>query len=116
VGVPNEAPPEESEPPQQGHVKKKCPSSTRKRPSACLAETGQMAASRTHHQRGKATVSGSHVEAHCGRGEEVAKSSLVTTSGSALIGSDPYRYYQEVVQEEAIIPSGWTRVKLEPDC
>jgi hypothetical protein len=40
------------------------------------------------------------------------------SSGCALLASYPV---QEVVSEEAartpdIIPSGWTRVKLEPDC
>jgi hypothetical protein len=72
-----------------------------------------MAASRSSHQRGNTAVSGSYVETYCGRDEEDAKPSAVTTSGSALIGSDPD---QEVVQDEAIIPSGWIRVKLEPDC
>jgi hypothetical protein len=48
------------------------------------------------------------------REEEDSNPSLVTSS--ALIGSYPD---QEVVQEEARpgeIPSGWTFVKLEPDC
>jgi hypothetical protein len=72
-----------------------------------------MAASRTYHQRGNTTVSGSSVATDCGRDEEDANPSLVATSGSALIGSDPD---QEFVQDEGIIPSGWTRVKLEPDC
>jgi hypothetical protein len=51
------------------------------------------------------------------RDEEDSKPTLVTSS-SALTGTYPH---QEVVaQEEATtpdeIPSGWTRVKLEPDC
>jgi hypothetical protein len=102
-GSPNEAPPLEEAEPQQGHFTNKSPSPNSKRPSTCLAETGQMAASRTYHQGDNATVSGSSVETDCGR----------DTSSSALIGSGPD---QEVVQDEATIPSGWTCVKLEPDC
>jgi hypothetical protein len=64
-------------------------------------------------QRDKATGSCSSLERDCGRDEENANPSLVATASSALIGSDPD---QEFVQEEATIPSGWTRVKLEPDC
>jgi hypothetical protein len=66
---------------------------------------------------GKATGSRSPVgEDGVGRDDEDSKPSLVTSS--APIGSYPE---QEVVQEEATptpgeIPSGWTRVKLEPDC
>jgi hypothetical protein len=62
-------------------------------------------------QRDNATVSGSYVETDCGLDEEDTNPSPVTSS--ALIGSDPD---QEVVEEKATIPSGWTRVKLEPDC
>jgi hypothetical protein len=54
------------------------------------------------------------VEDDSGRDGEDSKPSLVTSS--VLIGSTTSR---EVVQEEATsgeIPSGWTRVKLEPDC
>jgi hypothetical protein len=88
------------------------PSPNRKRPSECLAESEQVAASRTS-QRGKATgcCSSSLEKAAGGRDEE-------DSSGCALLASYPV---QEVVSEEAartpdIIPSGWTRVKLEPDC
>jgi hypothetical protein len=47
--------------------------------------------------------------------EEDSKPSSMTSS-RALIASCPD---QEVVQEEATrykIPSGWKRIKLEPDC
>jgi hypothetical protein len=80
-------------------------------------ESGQMAAStRANQQRGKATGSCSSVEEDGdGLAGEDSKPSLVTSS--ALVGSYPH---QEVVQQEATtpgeIPSGWTRVKLEPDC
>jgi hypothetical protein len=50
-----------------------------------------------------------------GRHEEDSKPSLATTR-CALVASYPD---QEVVQEVAPlykIPSGWKRVKLEPDC
>jgi hypothetical protein len=82
---------------------------------ATSPESGQMAATRAN-QRGKAIGSCPSVEEDGGgRDEEDSKPSLVTSS--ALIGSYTD---QEVVQEEATtpaeIPSGWTRVKLEPDC
>jgi hypothetical protein len=86
VGLPNETP-------GQGHVRNRCPNPNIKQTRACLAESRQVAASRD---------------------EEDSKPSLVTSS--ALIASYPD---QEVVQEEAThdrIPSGWTRLKLEPDC
>jgi hypothetical protein len=54
-----------------------------------------------------------------GRDAEESKPSLVTSS-ELILGSDPG---QDVAQEEAApdqvpseIPSGWTPVKLEPDC
>jgi hypothetical protein len=80
-------------------------------------ESGQTAATSMAKQRGEVTVgSCSSVQEDGGGGdEEDSKPSLVTSS--ALIGSYPD---QEVVQEEATIPdeipSGWVRVKLEPDC
>jgi hypothetical protein len=80
-------------------------------------ESVQMAAARTN-KRGEANTTGScsSVEEDGGcRDEEDSKPSLVTSS--TLLGSYPD---QEVVQEAAAtpdeIPSGWTRVKLEPDC
>jgi hypothetical protein len=99
----------------QGHV--------RNRRSACLAESGQIVAKAN--QRGKDTGSGTSLEKDGssvvedgGRDEEESEPSLVTSS--ELIGLNPGQY---VVQEEAAvdqvpsgIPSGWTRVKLEPDC
>jgi hypothetical protein len=49
--------------------------------------------------------------------EEDSKPSLVTSTSALLKDTYPD---QEVVQEEATthdeIPSGWKRVKLEPDC
>jgi hypothetical protein len=114
VGLPNEVPPEESEPPQ-GQVISKSPSRNRKRSSTCLVETGQVAANAN--QSGNATGSCSSVEQDGGgRDETDSNPSLVTSS--ALIGSYPDL---DVVQEEATtapdeIPSGWARVKLEPDC
>jgi hypothetical protein len=111
VGRPNEALKETDE--AQGHVKNRseCPSPKRKRPSASLIESGQMAATRAD-QRGEATGSSSYVEEDGGgRDEEESKPSPVTS------GSYPG---QEVVPEQATtlgeIPYGWTRVKLEPDC
>jgi hypothetical protein len=97
VGLPNEAPLEESEP-QRGHVvRNKCPAPNRKRPSACLAETAST------NQRGKAIRIGncSCVETDCGLDEEDSNPSPVTSS--AIIGSDPD---QVVVQEEATPESG----------
>jgi hypothetical protein len=106
VSLPNEAPPEESDP-ADSHVRNKFPSPNRKRRSTRLAESGQMAASAK--QRGNATGS-------CGLDEEDSNPSPMTSS--ALIGSYPDE--EVVVQDEAttpdVIPSGWVRVKLEPDC
>jgi hypothetical protein len=68
-----------------------------------------MAAARAN-PRGGAVGSPSYVEKDGGRDEEDSKPSPLVTS-SALIASYPN---QEVVQEDRI-PSGWTRVKLEPD-
>jgi hypothetical protein len=84
-------------------------------------ESGQMAATRTNQRgAGKATGTscGSAVEEDGGnRNEQDSKPSMVTSSALA-IGSYPHQ--EVVVQEEATtpdeIPSGWTRVKLEPDC
>jgi hypothetical protein len=63
----------------------------------------------------EATTESSVEEDGGDRDAEDSKPSLVTSS--ALIGSYPD---QEVVQEESTtpddIPSGWVRVKLEPDC
>ncbi len=95
--LPNEAI-EETEP-AQGHVRNRseCPSPNRKRTRTCLTERGQrMAARKT--QRGDATGSCSSVENDGGCDEEDSKPSPVTTTSSALIGSDPV---EEVVQEEA---------------
>jgi hypothetical protein len=109
VGLPNETALEEPGP-GQDHVGNLCPSSNIKQPMACcLTKSGQMAAARTN-PRGGATGSPSSVERDGGRDEEDSKPSPLVTS-SALIASYPN---QEVVQEDRI-PSGWTRVKLEPD-
>jgi hypothetical protein len=100
VGLPNEAPPEESEPPE-GRVRNKCPSPNRKRPSTCLAETGQMTAS-TRKRRGKATDSCRLVEIDdCVLDEEDPCPSSVTRS--AAIGSD---IFEEAVKKEATPESG----------
>jgi hypothetical protein len=119
VGLPNEALIEEPEQEAQAHNVRnrfECPSRNRKRPRTCLADGGEMAA-RTN-QNGKTTTgSCSCVEEDVGGlDEEDSNPSLVTST--ARIGSDPG---QEVVQEEEAttlceIPSGWARVKLEPDC
>jgi hypothetical protein len=119
VGLPNEALVEEPEQ-AQGHVPNRfeCPSRNKKRPRTCLADSGEMAAKTN--QRGKTTGScASCVEDDVGGldGED-SNPSLVTIS-IARIGSDLSG--QEVVQKEEAttsgeIPSGWTRVKLEPDC
>jgi hypothetical protein len=78
------------------------------------------ATSRTKQRGNAATDSCSSVERDggAGRDEQDSKPSLVTSRSSALIGFYPD---QEVVQQEEAatpdeIPSGWTRVKLEPDC
>jgi hypothetical protein len=88
-------------------------------------EFGQMAAPTGTNQRGDAskatsTSCGSMEEDGGNREEEEdSKPSLVTSSSALLTGFYPD---QEVVQEEEAtttpdeIPSGWTRVKLEPDC
>jgi hypothetical protein len=71
---------------------------------------------RTNPRGGAIIGSPSAMEKDGGRDEEDSKPSPLVTSSDALIASYPD---QEVVQEEAIphdrIPSGWTRVKLEPD-
>jgi hypothetical protein len=86
-----------------------------KRPSSCLAESAQSSA--TTNPRGSAIGNRSSVEKDGGRDEEDSKPSLVVNSSSALVASYPD---PEVVQEEATlynkIPSGWKRIKLEPDC
>jgi hypothetical protein len=109
VGLPNEALEETGQARGPARNRFKYPSPNRKRPSACLAESEQMATSRSN-QRGKATGSCSSLEEDGGGRDE-------EDSNSALIGSYPD---QEVIQEEAAtrceIPSGWARVKLEPDC
>jgi hypothetical protein len=119
VGLPNEALVEELEQTQGHHVRNRfeCPSRNIKRPRTCLiADSGEMATGTN--QRGKTTGNCSCVEDDVGGlDEEDSNPSLVTTS-SAQIGSDPG---QEVVQDEEAttlceIPSGWARVKLEPDC
>jgi hypothetical protein len=89
-----------------------------------MPETGQIAASTRTNQRGDAskatgTSCGSVEEDGGGRDEEEedSKPSQVTSS-SAL--TDSYLDREIVQAEEATtpdeIPSGWTRVKLEPDC
>jgi hypothetical protein len=107
VGLhPNEAPPEELEP-AQDHVSNNCSAPSRKRPSTCLAEAGQMAAC-TKQRGSKATnCCWSSVKEDAGGGlvEEDSNPSLVSSasasaSASALIGSDPYK---EDVQEEATL-------------
>jgi hypothetical protein len=101
--------------PGQGNVRNRFayPSPNVKRPRSCLAESQQMAA--TTNPRGGDIGSRSSVEKDGGRDEEDATPSLVISS-SALIASYPN---EEVIREESThyeIPSGWKRVKLEPDC
>jgi hypothetical protein len=100
MGLPNEAL-KETDQAAQGHIKDRSefPSPNRKRRSTSLVESGGMVA-RTNQRDGG------------GRDKKDSKPSLVT-SGAALVGSFPD---QEVVQEQATIPYGWSRVKLEPDC
>ncbi len=110
MGLPNEALEETERARGPARDRFECTSLNRKRPSACLAESEQMSASRTN-QRGKAKTGS------CRSAEEDGGGRDEEDSSSALTGSYPD---QEVVQEEATtpreIPSGWTRVKLEPDC
>jgi hypothetical protein len=71
-------------------------------------------AARANPTRGGAIGKRSSVEKDGGRDEEDSNPFLVTTS-SALVASYPDQ--EEVVQEAHYkIPSGWKRVKLEPDC
>jgi hypothetical protein len=74
-----------------------------------------LADARTNPRDGAAVGSRGSLENDADRDEEDSKPSPLVTS-SAPISSYPD---QEVVQEEAVprdgIPSGWTRVKLEPD-
>jgi hypothetical protein len=79
VGLPNEAPPEGSEP-AQGHGGNKRPSLNKKQPITCPAMTGQMAA--TANQRGNATDTRGSVETDCGLDDNNPNPSPVT--GSAL--------------------------------
>jgi hypothetical protein len=92
------------------------PSPNVKRPrSSCLAESRQIAA-RTNPRGSAAIGKRRSVENDSGRDDdEDSKPSLVTSSSALLVASYPD---QEVVQENTRykIPSGWTRVKLEPDC
>jgi hypothetical protein len=101
---------EETEPGQGNRFA--CPSPNVKRPSSRLAECAQITA--TTNPRGRAIGIRSSVEKDCGSDEEDLTPFLATSS-RALAASYPD---QEVVQEEAHykIPSGWKRVKLEPDC
>jgi hypothetical protein len=112
VGLPDETL-EETEP-GQGHGRHRfaCPSPNIKRPRSCLAESQQMAA--TTNPRGGASGRSS-VEKDGGHDEEDSKPSLVNSSSVLVVASYPD---QEVVQEHTHyeIPSGWKRVKLEPDC
>jgi hypothetical protein len=92
-----------------------CPSPNVKRPrSSCLAESGKIAA-RTNPRGSAAIGKRRSVEKDGGRDDEDSKPSLVTSSSTLLVASYPD---QEAVQEEPHykIPSGWKRVKLEPDC
>jgi hypothetical protein len=90
-----------------------CPSPNVKRPrSSCLAESGKIAA-RTNPRGSAAIGKRRSVEKHGGRDDEDSKPSLVTSSSALLVASYPD---QEVVQRHYKIPSGWKRVKLEPDC
>jgi hypothetical protein len=86
-------------------------STNRKRPSTCLAESEQLGASSRTNQRDKANTG------RCSSVEEDGGGRDEADSSRALIGSYPD---QGVVHEEATIPgeipSGWTLVKLEPDC
>jgi hypothetical protein len=98
--LPSEA---QQEPKQaQGHVRDRlgCPSPNRKRRSACLAESGKMAA-RTNQRSNDATGSGSSVVEDGGSGEDDSKPSPVTSR--APTGSNRG---QEAVQEEARPESG----------
>jgi hypothetical protein len=92
-----------------------CPSPSLKRPRTCLAESGQMAAGTN--PRDGAIGSRRPVEKDVDRDEEDSKPSLVTSTSSAQVASYPDQKV-EVVQEGAHykMPSGWKRVKLEPDC
>jgi hypothetical protein len=118
VGLPKEALPSEEPVQAQGHIGNQfeCPSRNRKDSRTCLADSGEMAARRN--QRSKTTGGCSCVEDDVGGLDEEDSNPSPVTSG-ARIGLDPG---QEVVQEEEVttapgeIPSGWTRVKLEPDC
>jgi hypothetical protein len=116
VGLPKEALDETEA--AQGQIRNRFQfqSSNRKRPRTSLAECGQMAA--MTNQRGNATDTCTSLETDGGPNEEEdSKPSPVTSSGSsAVIASNPGH---QVVQEEPTagqIPSGWIRMKLEPDC
>jgi hypothetical protein len=85
-------------------------------------ESGQMAATRTN-QRGAITATGtscgSVLEEDGGNRDEEDSKPFPVKSSALPMGSYP-AHQEVVVQEEATtpdeIPSGWTRVKLEPDC
>jgi hypothetical protein len=119
ASLPNEGLIEESEQ-VQGDVRNRfeCPSRNRKRPRTCLADSGEKANSTN--PRGKRTSGNcSCVEDYVGGlEEEDSNTSLVTVS--ARTGSDPGQEVDQEEEEEATtlceIPSGWARVKLEPDC
>ncbi len=107
-----------------GALPKSCPDQEVVQEEA-TPESGHMAASTRTNQRGASkatgTSCGSVVEEDGGnREEEDSKPSLVTSSALPSIVSYPHQ--EVVVREEATtptpdeIPSGWTRVKLEPDC
>jgi hypothetical protein len=118
VGLPSEALVEGPKQAQE-YVRNRfeCPSRNRKRQRTRLDYSRELAGKTTQRGKTRGSPSSSCVEDDVdGLDEEDSNPSLVTSS--ARIDSDPG---QEVVQgEEATtlcaIPSGWARVKLEPDC
>ena len=113
MGLPHGAP--EKTEPAQSHVRNRieCPSpANRKRTRICLAESGEMVASRTNQSdnaTSRARCMSMEKDAGAGRNDEAPRPYLVTSTD--LLD-------KEVVQEETApdeIPAGWTRTKLEPD-
>jgi hypothetical protein len=106
VGLPKEETLEETEPGQGHGVRSRFASfpspNIKKRPRACLAESGKMAARTTPTGGAIGSSPSSSVEKDDGRDAEDSNSSQA-------------RVQEEGAPHDKNLPIGWVRVKLEPD-
>jgi hypothetical protein len=102
----------------QGHVRHpfEYPSPNVKQPRTCLAESGQKMAAATNPRDGAIGSRSSVEKDGAARDEEDDSKPSMVTSSSAILDSYPDQEAEVVQQEAYKIPSGWKRVKLEPDC